>query len=150
MAAVFESPTFPLADFLGLTIDVPEPGRSVARLAAGTSQHNPHGVVHGGALFTLVDTGMGAATRSVLEEGELGVTIEVQIRFLRPVLEGDVTGTTRIVHRGRRVLHLDSEVRDAGGRLVATAAGSYAVIRPEAGDPRAGAAGDPETAAGSR
>lgn len=120
--------SFPLQEHLGFEMALLEPGVATATLTAEEHHRNPHGVVHGGVLFTLVDTSMGKATTSVLGDGERCATIEIQIRFLRAVFAGGVVATTRVVHRGSRVVQLASEVVDDAGRLVATATGSFAVI----------------------
>ncbi|MFM8946165.1 MAG: PaaI family thioesterase, partial [Actinomycetota bacterium] len=65
---------------------------------------------------------------SVLGAGHYCSTIEIQIRYLRPVTDGGLTVETQVVKPGRRIVHLESRVTDANGRLVATATGSYAVL----------------------
>lgn len=123
-------PTFPLADFLGMTVEVHAPGRAIATLTATEAHQNPHGFVHGAVLFAMVDTGMGAATMSILDPGQRCSTIELQLRFLRPVERGRLSAETIVVKPGRRVVHLETKVRD-DDRLVATAAGSFAVVTDE-------------------
>ena len=122
--------SFPLAEFLGMTIERPGPGRAVARAEARETHHNPHGFVHGSVVFTLIDTSMGAATMSMLAEGQRCSTIELQVRFLRPVVGASLTAETTVVKPGRRVFHLESRVTADDGRLVATGTGSFAVIDP--------------------
>lgn len=122
------TPDFPLAHDLGLTIDRPAPGIAVGRITTGARHANPHGVVHGAALFALVDTAMGAATYSVLDEGCICASIEVQLRFLAPVRVGaELVGEVRVVKAGRRIVHLEAKVR-ADDVLAAIATGSYAVL----------------------
>ena len=123
---------FALGEFLGMTVETIEPGVAVAVAEASTTHHNPHGFVHGGVLFTMVDTSMGAATMSTLGDGRRCSTIELQLRFLRPVVDGRIEVRTQVVKPGRRIVHLESRVTDQHGRLVATATGSFAVIDAEA------------------
>jgi len=111
-----------------MDIEDVEPGHAVARLQVNEDLLNPNGVVHGGVLFTMVDTAMGRATMTSLEEGQLCASIEVQIRFLRPVNTGQLEADTAVIRRGRTVVHLESHVRDMDGALVATGAGTFAVI----------------------
>ncbi|MFM8601911.1 MAG: PaaI family thioesterase [Actinomycetota bacterium] len=119
---------FPLGRFVGMSVECTEPGTATARAAAGPEHHNPHGFVHGGVVFTLVDTSMGAAVMSMLPEGQRCSTIECQVRFLRPVTLADLTCVTTVVKPGRRVFHLESRVTTDDGKVVATGTGSFAVI----------------------
>jgi len=75
----------------------------------------------------LVDTSMGAATMNALG-GRRCASIDVQLRFLRPVTGGTLRAETRVLRAGRRIVHLDSAVTDDEGRLVGTASGSFAVL----------------------
>lgn len=121
---------FPLAEFIGMTIERPEPGLAIARAEANTTHHNPHGFVHGSVVFTLVDTSMGAAVMSMLTEGQRCSTIELQVRFLRPVVGAALEARTTVIKPGRRVFHLESKVTTPDGKIVATGTGSFAVIDP--------------------
>ncbi len=88
------------------------------------------GAVHGAALFTLADTGMGAALFSILEPQERCSTIEVKINYFKPVLEGVVACRSQVVHRGRTVANIDS-VLTVDGTLVGKANGSFAIFMPK-------------------
>lgn len=101
--------------------------RSVCRLEVAPKHLNPHGVLHGGVLYSMADQGMGAAVYTVLDEGESCATIEVKIVYLAPVRDGVVTCDSRVINRGKRVITLESEVRTPD-RLVAKALGTFAVF----------------------
>jgi acyl-CoA thioesterase len=89
---------------------------------------NPHGVLHGGAVYVMVDYSMGGATMSVLPAGDICATIEIKMSYLASVRGGVLTAETEIIRRGRRVVFLESKVSDEHGKLVAAATGSFAVI----------------------
>jgi acyl-CoA thioesterase len=90
---------------------------------------NPNGVVHGGALFSMADTVMGAALFTTLAPGENCATIEIKIHFLQPVSKGKIRCSTRVVQRGRRIAVLESHL--SVGRLqVAQALGTFAIFAP--------------------
>ena len=119
---------FPLQDFLDFEIFRGD-GRAEARIPIIDERHHqPHGAVHGAVVFALVDTAMGAATVSVLDEGKICATIDLQIRFLRPAFEGSLTATAEVVNAGRRIVTLSGEITDGDGRLIATATSAFAVL----------------------
>ena len=120
---------FPLRRFLGMELSGDEPGVGLAHVVIGPEHLNPNGVVHGAVLFALVDTAMGKSTMSVIDEpGRYCASIEVSLRFIRPTVAGRVTATATVVKRGRSVVHLESRVVEDDGRLVATAAGTFAIL----------------------
>ena len=123
---------FALKRHLGMTIDAGDPGdgRGIARLQLDDRHHNPNGVAHGAVLFAMVDTAMGKATMEVLPEGRRCASIEVHLRFLRPVTSGVLDAEAHVVKQGRRIVFLDGRVTDDGGRLVATASGTFAILEP--------------------
>ncbi len=111
-----------------MLVSTPGPGRGRAELDITPTLHNPNGVVHGAVLFAMLDTAMGAATMSTLDEGQACASIEVHLRFLRPTSSGRIVAETSVLKAGRRVVQLDGRVHDDAGDLVATASGSFAVI----------------------
>ena len=121
------APTFWLQEQLGFAI---AKGEGTARVTIECDERhlNPHGTVHGAVVFAMVDTGMGAATMSVLDDASMCATIEIQLRYLAPVFRGSVAADVRVVKAGRRVVHLAADVTDHRGAVVATASGSFAVL----------------------
>jgi acyl-CoA thioesterase len=74
---------------------------------------------------------MGVAQYFLLDAGATSATLEIQIRYLRPVTEGAPICNARVIKKGSRVIFLDAEVT-LDGDIVATATGSYAVTRSRA------------------
>lgn len=124
---------FPLKEYLGFTIDYGE-GRASASLELNERHLNPNDVSHGAVPFTLMDTAMGAAVMSVVDEGQFCATVELHTRFHRPAHQGQLTAEAIVLSAGRRTVHLEAKTRDHDGRLVASATGSFAII----GDPAGG------------
>ena len=118
----------PLADMLHITNDGARDGVARYHLDVSPEMLNPHGVLHGGAVYVMVDYSMGGATMSVLPPEEVCATIEIKISYLAGVTGGRLTADTAIVKKGRRVVFLESKVARDDGQLVATASGSFAVI----------------------
>jgi len=120
---------FPLRTFLDFTIDDGIGGEAVAALDVSDRHLNPNGVVHGGVVFTLVDTAMGRATMSVLEEGRICASIEVAVRYVRSITGGRLVATASVLQAGRRIVHLEGRVTvDGDDRPVAVVQASFAVL----------------------
>ncbi len=123
---------FPLKELLGFEVEKGE-GIGVCRLTVEDKHRNPNGVLHGAVPFALIDTAMGAAAMSVLDETLMCATIEIHTRYLAPCFGGTITATARVRKPGRRVIHLDATVVDLDGTEIVAATGSFAVLsRPTA------------------
>jgi acyl-CoA thioesterase len=118
----------PLAEMLHITNEGVADGRARYRLHVSPEMLNPHGVLHGGAVYVMVDYSMGGATMSVLPPDQICATIEIKISYLARVRSGTLTAETSIVKQGRRVVFLESKVTDEAGQTVAAATGSFAVM----------------------
>ena len=94
---------------------------------------NTHGVVHGGVLFTLADTAMGAALFGALQPGQICATINVKINYFKPVFGGTVVCVSEVVNQGKSVAHLDASMY-VDEVLVARANGDFAIFmrKPDA------------------
>ena len=73
------------AELVGFEVFPESDGTGKAQLIVSERHLNPNGVVHGGALFTLVDTAMGASLMQRLDEGEICATLQISMNFLRAV-----------------------------------------------------------------
>ncbi|MBI4637126.1 MAG: PaaI family thioesterase [Candidatus Rokubacteria bacterium] len=115
----------PLVRLLGIRRTSSGNGACRFDLTVRPEHMNPYGVVHGGVVYSLVDTAMGGALVSQLGPGERCATLEIKINYLAPVSEGTLAADARVVARTRRIGVLDATVRDGGDRLVAVATGSF-------------------------
>jgi acyl-CoA thioesterase len=126
-----DGPAFPLRDLLGFEV-AKGVGTGVATLDVAPLHINPHGTVHGGVMFVMLDTAMGAATMSVVGEGNWCATLDIHTRYLSPCFGGRLTATATVRKAGKRVVHLDAVVADEAGKEYVAASGVFAVI-PAAG-----------------
>ena len=124
----------PIMDTLGMTDLRPERGRVVVEMPAAEFHYNPLGGVHGGVISTLLDTAAACAVHSTLEVGEVYTSVDLSVKFLRPVTvdSGLLTCEGTVIQRGRRTALAQAQLTDAAGRLVAHATSTCMIMR--AGD----------------
>jgi uncharacterized protein (TIGR00369 family) len=115
----------PYAKFLGLELDEMKPGEASIHLAVRDELRQNQGVVHGGAVASLIDTASAFAVVTQLKPDERVTTTDLTIHYLRPVTAGRLTATARIVRAGRRLFVLSVEVIDGQQKLIATAVTTY-------------------------
>ena len=125
----------PFGELLGLNFTKFEEGFTQSVLEVNEKLFNPHNVLHGGAIYAMADTGMGGAVYSCLNPDEMCATVEIKIVYMAPVTSGRVTCDTRLVHRGKTIALLESEVRN-DERLVAKATGTYSIFKAKGDRPR--------------
>ena len=120
----------PFGDLIGLAFTSYGDGRSSCELEVRRELFNPHGVLHGGVLYSMADTGMGGALYSILEENELCTTVEIKIAYFAAVESGRMTCDTRVIERRSRIAILESEIINED-RLVAKALGTFYIYNPK-------------------
>jgi uncharacterized protein (TIGR00369 family) len=125
---------FPFFELVGLEVVDVGPGWSKTRLAYRDDLTQPAGIMHGGVITTLIDTGIAHAlmiaerpTDLRPEDGAL-VSVDVRVKFLRPVSKGRVHCDARVVRRGRHILHAEAVATDDEGKEVARGDAIYMAV----------------------
>ncbi len=107
------------------------PDRVLAALEVRDELKQPWGILHGGAIATLLDTAAGAGAVANLERGQQSVTVEIKVNFIGAVRAGVVTVEAVPLHRGRSTMIWESRARDAEGRIVAAGLSTHMTIPAE-------------------
>lgn len=118
----------PFARLIGIELDEVESGVATAGFEIRTELMQNHGVVHGGAVASLIDTATAFAVISVLPPDERATTADLTISYLRPLTKGPVRCTARVLRAGRRLIVVSAELFDELGNLAATALTTYIKI----------------------
>jgi uncharacterized protein (TIGR00369 family) len=125
-----EIPGAPIAAHLDMGFVSVEPGDVVFTAVPDESHYNPIGSVHGGFYATLLDSVCGCAVHSTLPAGQAYTSLEIKVSFLRPITvdTGPVTAHGWVTKPGSRAAFAEGDIRDADGRLLATASSACAVF----------------------
>jgi acyl-CoA thioesterase len=115
----------PYARLLGIQLEKVAPGEATLTLAIRPELTQNHGVVHGGAIASLLDTATAFAILTLLEPDERVTTVDLTISYLRPAVEGTLQATARVLRQGRRLFTVSAELVDSGGTLLTTALSTY-------------------------
>ncbi|MEV6595993.1 PaaI family thioesterase [Actinoplanes sp. NPDC051346] len=120
-------PVMHLIDVVGM--DVAE-GSVTIHMDPQEFHYNLLGSVHGGVLSTLLDTGAACAVQTTLPAGVGYTSLDLTVKFLRPVTlsSGRLTTTGTVLQRGRRTALAEARMTDAAGRLVAHATSSCMIF----------------------
>jgi uncharacterized protein (TIGR00369 family) len=118
----------PLFNFLGVVVEKISPDCTVLRLPFQPGFIQGGGATAGGIMATLADEAMAHAALAGLEPGETTATIEMNIRYLKASISGDITATATLVKKGRRVITLQAEVKDESSTVLAQAGASFMIL----------------------
>lgn len=87
------------------------------------------GILHGGAIATLLDSLCGLAGATVVEGTHDLVTAQLNINFVRPSVPGEVlTGHGRVEHRGKRTIVCQGEIHRPDGELLAMGTATMMIL----------------------
>jgi uncharacterized protein (TIGR00369 family) len=115
----------PFADLLRLKLDQVAPGKATMSVEIRDELRQNNGVVHGGAIASLIDSTTAFAIIPLLEQSETVTTVDLTITYIRPLVNGTVTCSAKVLRAGGRVIALAAEVFDAAGNLAASALTTY-------------------------
>ena len=122
-------PTFPgFGHMVGLRPVSIGNGECTVEVTVLRTHLNAGGVAHGGLHATLLDTALGGALLSLVTPKEWCATAEIVVSYIRPSKEGTtLTAKGRVVKRGKNIAHMEGEITDSNGLLIATAKGTWAL-----------------------
>lgn len=110
---------------LGIELVDIKAGEAIMKLKMRDELRQPYGVLHGGATASLIDTAMASAVIASTAEDEKATTVDLTVHYLRPVTEGEIVCTAKMVRTGKRILTVSAEVVNEQGKLIATALSTY-------------------------
>ena len=119
-------PHAPILTALGIRATVVEKGH--IRLAGTPHEYmyNPMNVVHGGIACLLLDTAMGGAVMTVLDDRTTYTTVALTVHLSRPITmsTGPFVADGRIITRGLNIATAEGRMVDMRDRLLAHATGT--------------------------
>jgi len=117
--------TVPFARLLGIELEDIASGTATLAVNVRKELTQNQGVVHGGAIASLIDTATAFAIISLLAPKEKVTTVDLAISYLRPAIGGRLRAVAKVVRAGRRLFVVSAEVFDKQGRLITTALSTY-------------------------
>jgi uncharacterized protein (TIGR00369 family) len=125
-------PAPPVARTLDFAPVSVQPGEVVFDFTPAEFHYNPIGSVHGGVLATLCDSACGCAVQSLLPAGAFYTSLDLSVKFLRPVTlaTGRMTCGGTVTHLGNRSALAEARLTDSMGKLFAHATSSCMIFRP--------------------
>ena len=115
----------PYARLLGIEFVSAERGAATFALDVRDELTRMGGILHGGAVVSLLDTAAAFAVHTVIKPDARTVTVDLTVHFLRPASDGRIEAQARVLRRGRRVCILSVEARDANAEIIATSTMTY-------------------------
>lgn len=113
--------------FVGLTVDEVRLDYCRMRLPYRPELDQPAGVVHGGALATLVDTVVVPAIGAGYDEVPVMLTLSMNVQYVGAVRGEDAIAHGWVTRRGRSVVFCEAVVTSAGGAPAVTGSLVYQV-----------------------
>jgi acyl-CoA thioesterase len=115
----------PFLKLLGIEVESVGPGTATLLLPVREELTRNDGIIHGGAVASVIDSAFAFAIIPLLAENERTVTVDLTIHYLRPLSGGASRTTARVVRAGRRVITVSAELFDENDKLAATALSTY-------------------------
>ena len=115
---------------LGLKVEEIREDYARMRLPFRPEHLQPAGVVHGGAISSLIDTVVVPAVGGAYETRAEMLTLSLNVSFLGAVRGEDAVAEGWVTQRGRSIVFCDAVVHTASGAPVASASLVYKVREP--------------------
>ena len=121
----------PYPNFLGLKFEEIKQDYSRMRLPYRPEINQPAGIIHGGAIASLIDTSVvGALSSGFTEPVKRMVTIDMHVHYLDAGIEEDLIAHAAVRRRGRTVVYLEVDVvGEKSGKTCAHGELSYMLVR---------------------
>lgn len=103
--------------------------RVVFTMPVGPKNHQPWGMLHGGASVVLAETAASIGTYlQIDQETQIGVGMEINANHVRSVTDGLVTAVATPLHKGRTSMVWDIKITDDQDRLICVSRCTVAIV----------------------
>lgn len=100
----------------------------IAKMPVDERTFQPFGLLHGGANVALAETLGSVGTHLMLDKNQMGVCIEINANHVGSVMEGEVFGKAKLIHRGKSTHVWSIEITDQNQKLISTSRMTMMVI----------------------
>ena len=114
----------PVNRYFAPQLSIPEAGVAEVRLAVRGDFFHAAGAAHGAVYFKALDDATFFAVSSLVEDVFV-LTISFNLYLTRPISEGEIVATGRVVSRSRRLFVAEGVLADARGREIARGSGAF-------------------------
>ncbi|GAK00559.1 PaaI family thioesterase [Geomicrobium sp. JCM 19055] len=114
-------------ELLGIQIKEVVEGRAILELPFNENLLQSANMLHGGVLSILVDSVIGTAIRSVLNEKTIAITAEMNINYFRPAMKGTLRAEGKVLNKGNTIAVGTANIYEEDGKIVATGRATYVV-----------------------
>ena len=125
---------FPFFRLIGLDVVDVGPGWSKTSLTHRDDLTQPAGIMHGGVISSLIDTGIAHALMmtdrltELRREGGALVSVDLRVKFFRPVSQGTIVCEAKVVRLGRQLVHAEAVVTGEDAKEVARGDAIYTAV----------------------
>jgi uncharacterized protein (TIGR00369 family) len=113
---------------MGIRITYLGPGTAGLKMYCDPKFSNHMGSIHGAVIAGLIDNAMGLSMES---SGRRGVTLEMSLNYIAPVMENTVvTAEGRVVYAGKKTAVIEASLFTENGELAAKGKGTF-YLRPD-------------------
>ena len=113
----------PINEYYAPTMRVSE-GRAEVTIPIRPDFFHAGGAVHGLVYFKALDDAAFFAANSLVDHAFM-LTVSFNLYMTRPISEGEMKATGRVVHRSRRLFIAESVLVDSDGREIARGSGTF-------------------------
>ncbi|MDR3257997.1 MAG: PaaI family thioesterase [Fusobacteriaceae bacterium] len=108
----------PFSQLIGMKMIELNEDHSVGILPINDKLLNPHGMLHGGAYYTLADTVAGVLSRT---DNKKGVTLEGKMNFIKGACSGTtIKAIAKFLHKGKKTGVITVMIYDEAENVLAT------------------------------
>ncbi len=98
-------------------------------LKPGFNNRNIYGVVHGGAICSLIDISLGAEIFKTIGYDKKIYTLELKVNFTKATSESELTTESSILHLGSTTIVAQCFVKDNQDSIVAIGIGTFYIVQ---------------------
>ena len=130
MSSTETPPPPPVWTYLGIRVVARDEGSATVEMTPTEDLANAAGSVHGGMISTLADIAMAVSVRTMVPPAARSVSFDLKLTFISAAKLGEpLRAIGRVIHAGQRTAVAACRVVGPGEKLVATASGTFVVIR---------------------